>query len=92
MSAERFGLHDGQFFGHYRYKNLQWFSDGTYIGYGDLRNEDIDRIQQNLHDGEVFEGFNEHHGTEWQQTSTPMVRITTDRVMHRAEIQEKEGR
>lgn len=88
----RFELFNGQFFAWYRYKNLQWFLDGVYIGFGDLRDEDILRIAVTLEDGEVFVGWNEHHGSPVQQTNTPMVRISNQHIMLREEIVEKEGR
>lgn len=79
----RFGLHDGQFFGYYRYKNLWWWLNGKEIGYGDLREEDIQRISQRLSDGEEFVGWNEHHQTRFQQTRFPMIRILPGEVYHR---------
>lgn len=88
---ERFGLFDGQFFAEYRYKNLHWILDGRKIGFGDLRDEDILRIKEELGGHEEFVGWNEHHMTRSQQTDTPMVRITQKGVKHRTHIVEEEG-
>lgn len=88
----RFNLRDGQFYAYYAYKNLWWFLDGERIGYGDLRDEDILYISNALSEGEEFVGWNEHHGSRWQQTKTPMVRITKGDFMMREEIIETEGR
>lgn len=71
----RFGLMHGQFFAENIYKNLFWVLDGKTIGYGDLRAQDLTLILDNLKPGEVFEGFNEHHGSQWQQTPHAMVKI-----------------
>lgn len=84
--CERFGLRHGQFFAHYRYKNLQWALNGEFFGYGDLRDGDLIRIQESLADDETFVGWNEHHGTDWQQTSMPMVIVTDNNIMFRKEI------
>lgn len=78
----RFTLHNGQFFGEYRLKNQTWKLNGIKIGFGDLRQEDIDRIQKCLTDDETFEGFNEHHGTEFQQFSNPMIIITSHEIAY----------
>lgn len=80
----RFGLTDGQFFGVHRYKNLHWFVNDFQFGYGDLKTEHIKVISKELNDGEEFLGWNEHHGTEFQQTDEPMIRITKGVVIHRA--------
>ena len=88
----KFRLLNGQFFAFYAYKNLQWFLDGCYIGFGDLRDEDILFIQTQLEDGQEFVGWNEHHGTQWQQTKTPMVRITNKQFTMREDIINKEGK
>ena len=95
-NLERFGLNDGidgaaEFFGHYKYKNLWWELNGKKIGYGDLTETNLQVIYWALRPGEEFVGWNEHHGTEWQQTDTPMVRITIDGVKHREEIVATEG-
>lgn len=76
MAADRFGLHHGQFFGESLYNNLFWVLDGETIGYGDIRMEDLSKILNNLKPEEVFEGFNEHHGSQWQQTEHAMIKIT----------------
>jgi hypothetical protein len=88
---KRFELRDGQFFGRYLYKNQQWYLNGTYVGFGDLRDDDVLRIATELDDGEEFVGWNEHHGTQWQQTDTPFIRITNQNIILRDEIVEREG-
>lgn len=80
VALERFGLNDGQFYGVWTFKNLWWTLDGVSIGYGDLTDAQIRHIQDNLREGETFRGFNEHHGTRWQQTELPILHITKDRV------------
>lgn len=77
-TRERFGLKDGQFFAVNRKKNLQWVLNEEPFGFGDLRDEDIQRIQGDLSKGEIFKGFNEHHGTEFQQRKNPVVIIVAD--------------
>lgn len=86
---ERFGLRHGQFFAFYRYKNLQWELNGEFFGYGDLRDDDIIRIQEALTEDETFIGWNEHHMTNWHQTDIPMVVITHDNFKFRAELIEE---
>lgn len=76
IAAERFGLHHGQFFAENLYNNLFWVLDGETIGYGDIRMQDLAQILNNLKAGEVFEGFNEHHGSEFQQTEHAMIKVT----------------
>ena len=76
IAETRFGMHHGQFFGEYMFKNLHWVLDGNVIGFGDLRQVDISALLNNLKPGEVFEGFNEHHGSQFQQTDHAMVKIT----------------
>lgn len=88
----RFKIHDGQFFGDYKYKNLWWELDGQKLGYGDLRLSDILYIQTQLNDGEEFVGWNEHHFSEFRQTKTPMIRIRQDSVKYREDIVAEEGR
>lgn len=90
-SLARFRLNDGQYFAEQRYTNLQWFLNGTKIGFGDLRALDLLRISVELYPHEEFVGWNEHHGTDHQQTDTPMVKVTMNKVTHRIElIREKE--
>lgn len=72
----RFELCDGQIRSHYTYKNLWWTLNMMLFGYGDINQDDIQRIQDLLSDNEVFRGWNEHHGTESQQTNYPMIIIT----------------
>jgi hypothetical protein len=62
-----FGMHDGQFFAHYRHKNQILFMNGERFGFGDLRDEDIDSIKEKMNHGDVFEAHNEHHGSRTQQ-------------------------
>jgi len=88
----RFELNHGQFFAYYLYKNLQWYLNKQPIGFGDLREEDIGRIAKKLHGKEEFVGWNEHHGTDWQQTNTPMVRIKPEFIVLREDIVKAEGR
>lgn len=93
---EIFNLRDGQFFGEYRYKNLHWFiqhhdQQPILMGFGDLRDEDILFIAENIADGVEFVGWNEHHGTEFQQTKTPMIRITSTDIKFRQQIVDEEG-
>lgn len=95
-ALDRFKLTTAQFFATYRYKNLWWdlnWGDvnNAYIGYGDLRNSDIRQIQKALKDGEEFVGWHEHHGSKYQTTKTPMIRITNTQVLHREDIIAKEG-
>lgn len=71
----RFGFHHGQFFSEYLYKNLHWVLDGETIGFGDIREKDVATLIDTLNAGEVFEGFNEHHGTRFQQTPRAMIMI-----------------
>lgn len=86
---QRFGLTDAQIVDVYVYKNLWWELDGEFFGYGDLSAGDIQKIQTRLEDGEVFQGWNEHHKSEWQQTDYPMIRITKDVVHTYREIREE---
>lgn len=88
----RFKLTDGQFFAHYRYKNLQWFLDGRRIGYGDLTDDQILYISERLNQDQEFVGWNEHHGGPNQQTNSPMIRITSSDIKFREDIVATEGR
>ena len=89
---ERLGLRDGQFFAYFINKNLIWTLNGERFGFGDIRIEDVGRIREGLNENEVFEGWNEHHGTRWQQTDVPMVRITSELVTypHRNKAQRRQ--
>lgn len=82
MALERFDLRHGQFYGVFKYKNLWWELDGETIGYGDLTEEQIAHIQTQLRTNETFRGWNEHHGTQFQQTERPMVYITNQRISY----------
>lgn len=73
--CQRFGLRHGQFFAKYRFKNLHWFLNGKEFGFGDLRSIDILNIHDRLNEDDVFEGFNEHHMTQYMQRENPVVRI-----------------
>jgi hypothetical protein len=89
--CNRFGIFNGQFFATYRYKNLWWFLDKRPIGFGDLRDQDISKIQEELVEGEEFVGWNEHHNSHFHQTDTPMIRISPGEVLHRQDIVKIEG-
>jgi hypothetical protein len=82
VARDRFQLNSGQFFGLYLFKNLWWVLNDITIGYGDLRAKDLDNIQMHLVDGEIFLGWNEHHGSDFQQTSYPTVQITKDKISY----------
>lgn len=88
---KRFNLRNGQFFAYYAYKNLQWFLNGVHIGFGDLRDDDILHIAVTLEDGEEFVGWNEHHGTQWQQTDLPMLKIASMDIKLRQDIIKENG-
>lgn len=88
----RFELIYGQYFAEYVYKNLNWRLNDEPIGFGDLRAEDIGRIAKKLHEDEEFVGWNEHHGTQFQQTNTPMIRIKQEFIALREDIVKAEGR
>lgn len=90
--AKRLKLSNGQFFADYKYKNLWWFLNGEPCGYGDLRDEDILRIKNELVKDEEFVGWNEHHLSRSHQTDTPFVRIKHNSILYRADIVISEGR
>jgi hypothetical protein len=93
-TLDRFGLFDGQFFAHYKFKNLQWYLgdcdrtpiNSVNIGYGDLRGTDLIRIMDTLTDGEVFTGYSEVHGYDHCIGTQPcerrclLVTITSKRI------------
>jgi hypothetical protein len=83
---DRFNLRNGQFFGSYEYKNLWWEINGQFFGFGDLNEADIYRIRLALQEDEIFQGWNEHHLSEWQQTDVPMIRITRECVKYHGEL------
>lgn len=87
--CNRFGLRNGQFFANYACKNVWWELDGEFFGYGDLSAENVFELQRRLEEGEVFQAWNEHHMTDWQQTDTPMLRIKKDDIMYRRDIVEE---
>lgn len=78
----QFGFKTSQIRSGYVYKNLWWSFDydRTSFGYGDLNQGDLHNIYKWLSKPEnqtkVFTGWNEHHGSDWQQTDVPMVRIS----------------
>jgi len=82
VARGRFGLTSGQFFAEYAHKNLWLVLDGVTIGFGDLRDSDIERVQKELQDGEVFIGWHESHETQFQQTKDPIVRITKNSITY----------
>lgn len=88
VAKERFGLNHQQFFAEFKHKNLFWVLDGQTIGFGDLRQEDIELIQLQLREDEEFLGYNEHHATTWQQTPHAVIRITHDEITY----PQREGR
>jgi hypothetical protein len=88
-ACTRLGLNSGAFYGSYVYKNLWWELNGKIIGYGDIRTEDIARIMEILGLDETFIGWNEHHGSEHQQTDIPMIKILKDVVLFRGELCER---
>lgn len=80
----------GQMRSPYVYKNLWWTfegdPEGEAWGYGDLDPDDLRRILEWIEhpshaQDKVFVGWNEHHGTEWQQTPHPMVRISIEKAI-----------
>ena len=73
--AKRFEMLHGQFFADQLYRNVFWVINGTTMGYGDLRAQDIIALTKGLKEDEVFEGFNEHHGSQFQQTDYAMIKI-----------------
>lgn len=79
-TRERFGLRDGQLFASPLKKNLHWEINGEFFGFGDLRHEDVERIQAGLSDREVFQGWNEHHFTQWKHRDTAIILITKDEI------------
>lgn len=76
QACDRLCLSNDQFYSKQRLKNQQWFLNGEQIGYGDLRDLDIFRINEFLFPGEVFEAFNEHHMTRFMMRENPTIRIT----------------
>lgn len=51
----RFGVSNGRFFGYHRYKNLNWYLNDDWFCYGDVRDEDIPELVDELKEGEVLE-------------------------------------
>lgn len=71
----RFGIANGQVRDPARFTNLAWYLNDEKFGFGDMSQEDIDRIAELLDPGEVFRGFNEHHMSRQMQRQSPMVEI-----------------
>jgi len=86
LVRERFRLSQGQFFHNPNQKNRWWELDGEFFGFGDLTSEDIFRIQRQLTEDEIFQGWNEHHGTPMQQSPVPMIRITKHDIVFHADL------
>ncbi len=65
---KRFGLRDHQMRsdnnGFPFAKNQWWFLGGQSVGYGDLSQDDVLRISEELSKGEVFWTYNEYDGLE----------------------------
>jgi hypothetical protein len=92
LIRDRFGLKQGQFFHNPHKKNLWWELDGDFFGFGDLTGEDVYRIQSLLASNEVFQGWNQHHGTELQQHPWPLIRIRHDDIVYNIDLKrEHEG-
>jgi len=51
---ERLGLRHGQYFAFYQFKNLNWYLNDRWIGFGDLREEDLINIIKALKLRETF--------------------------------------
>ena len=77
----RFNFNLGLFLGALLYKNLWWELDGKFFAYGDLATSHVFMIQNRLNNEEIFQGWDEQHGTEFQQTNVPMIRIQKDNVL-----------
>lgn len=84
--CKRFHLRDGVFWGEYRHKNLHWFLNDKRFGFGDLRDSDIQIIHMALEPGEVFKGYNEHHGSSFMQRENPVIEINSTEVLHHKPI------
>ena len=87
---ERFELTDCQIAHTPVYRNLWWELDGHFFGYGDLSAGDIFKIRKRLRDDEVFQGWNEHHQSNWHSSVGPMIRIKKDDIMMRNDILEEQ--
>lgn len=78
---------NGQIRTPYIYKNLWWVVEGqnSAFGQGDLDTNDVERMLNYLEHPShpqdmVILCWDEHHGTKWQRTVYPMIRIS--RVDH----------
>ena len=97
---KRFGLFNGQIRTPHRHKNvifsivqpeLQNGDIACVFGIGDLSDDDILRIGQNLRDGEMFVGWDEHHFGPFKRTKMPLIRITNSDIIFRNRIIKEEG-
>lgn len=77
---KRFGLSNGQMRTPYAHKNLKWEFNGEMFAWGDLDAYDIARIQKHL-EGGTFVGWNEHHGSRWQQCEEPII-VIAEKLIH----------
>ena len=84
--SKRFELSDGQIRGDDGYRNLWWELNGMFFGFGDISRTDILNIAAKLAPDDIFQGWNQHHGSEFQQTTVPMVRIEFGRITGRIEL------
>jgi hypothetical protein len=79
-----FGLTNGQMRTPYYYKNIRMtltvLGDHHQFCYGDMVRADFERIRDALQPGQEFLGWNEHQGSDWQQTDLPLIRITHDSI------------
>ena len=89
LIRDRFGLRQGQFFHDAHKRNLWWELNGDFFGFGDLTGEDVFRIQSLLASNEVFQGWNQHHGTELQQTHYPQIRIRPDDITYHIDLRDE---
>jgi len=80
VTLSRFYLVDGQFFAHNVKNNIWWYLNGYRFGFGDLREKDIRYIRILIEPGEVFEGYHEAHGTNYQQCENALIRIDSGGV------------
>ncbi len=80
LILSRFYLVHGQFFAYNVVNNVQWFLNDLEIGFGDLREKDIENVRRMIEPGEVFEGYHEAHGTNYQQQENPRIRIDSGGV------------
>ena len=91
----RFGLRSGQMREEHNrsnrcYRNKWWIMmiDGVEckFGYGDLNDDDLIRIQEELAEWEQFRAYNEHQWSDWQQIDYPQVMINHNMIFFQEEI------